>query len=354
MACPPRLDPDRLGRAVAVVRESVQRGEAPAAVLAVANSRETVCCEAFTRPGGDIVAADTIFLLASISKPILATAVLQLAEEGQLVLSEPVARYIPELATPATSSVTAWHLLTHTSGIAEVTWPETVRQRPAVAVGLDPARRMPLRFVPGARFAYSTLSFYLLAELITRLGGQPYPEYLRERIFAPLAMADTSFDPRAAGARVAPVHGIDPDGALGDEEAVRYFISLAMPGAGLWSTAADLVAFGQAMLNDGQRGDGRLLSPPFMELMTRDHTGSIATTTKDEPSTHYGLGWYKRSLEGWLPGSPRVFEHGGATGCRLWIDPDWDLVYVYLTNGFNLDSHAQVAALQAVYGAFVG
>jgi len=352
MAGPPRLDPDRLRRAVAVARGGVERGEAPAAVLAVADGRDTLCCEALTRPGGDVVAPDTIFLLTSITKPILATAVLQLAEAGRLVLSEPVARYIPGWATPVTSAVTAWHLLTHTSGIAEVTWPETVRQRPAVAVGLEPACRMPLRSAPGTRFAYSTLSFYLLAELITRLGGRPYPEYLQEHIFAPLGMADTSFDPRAAGPRVAPVHGIDPDGTLGDEQALRYFISLAMPGAGLWSTAADLVAFGQTLLNGGRRGDTRLLSPPFIELMTRDQTAGVPTAEGASPA-HYGLGWFKRSLEGRLPGSPRVFEHDGATGTRLWIDPDYDLVYVYLTNGFNLDNPTQVAALQAVYGAFV-
>src|SRR5690348_14640805 len=112
----------QLDRAFAVVDEAVQSGALPCGVLAVATGREIVRCEAFTRPGGDQVTPDHIFLLASISKPIVATAIMQLVGEGRLALSDLVSWHIPEFAQPGKPPVTVWNLLTHTSGMEEAAW----------------------------------------------------------------------------------------------------------------------------------------------------------------------------------------------------------------------------------------
>lgn len=347
-----RFHEGRLQVAFDRVSQAVERGEVPAAVLAVATGRSVVRCQAFSRPGGDQVRVDTIFALASISKPITATAVMQLVEDGLLVLSDPLTRYIPEFAQAGKPTVTAWHLLTHSSGMEEVGWWEALGMARAPAQAyLQAACRSVLHFVPGTRYEYNTLSFFLLAELVTRLSGVPFPEYLARRVLHPLGMVDTSFDPGPDNPRAAPVRSLDPDPHHA-EQAIRTFFLLGAPGGGLWSTAADLVAFGQAYLNGGRRGDFQLLAPATIELMTREHTMGLFELVEGQlRPAHYGLGWGKGSLSGHLPGSPRVFEHSGATGTLLWIDPDWDLVCVFLTNLFGCPDHVRKSALQAVYSA---
>lgn len=352
------IDPTRLQAAFDRVAEGVEQGRAPAAVLAVSTGRELVRCEAFSRPDGDRVMTDSVFLLASISKPIVATAVLRLVAEGKLVLSAPITRYIPEFAPRGASgapAVTAWHLLTHTSGIDETSWPDALRERTHPIPRFDVACRRSLLFEPGAHMSYSTLSYELLAALITRLSGRPYQEYLRACVFAPLGMADTSYDPRPLGERVAPVHGLDGDGLANPIAARDYYISRQIAGAGLWGSAADLVAFGQAYLRDARDVSGapHLLPPAYIGLMTREHTAGLVTLTNGRPvPAHYALAWRKSSLNGEWPGSPRVFEHDGAAGGLLWIDPAWNLVFVFLTNNLGAaDVYLPQGALQAVYGA---
>lgn len=351
MPSPVRIDLARLDRAFDRTREAVERQELPSAVLAVANSREIVRCEACSRPGGDQVRTDTIYLLASISKPITATAVMQLVEEGLLVLYHPISRYIPEFAQPGKLSANPWHLLTHTSGMEEQAYMQLLISGQAPGLSpLEAACRSWLRFPPGSRYEYCTLSFYILAELVARLSGRPFEECLRQRVLDPLGMTDTALRPTDE-TRAVWAQNLDPDPERA-RTGIRNWVSMAMPGGGLWSTAADLVAFGQAYLNGGRHGDYQLLAPATIEWMTREHTTGLVEMVEGRPQpAHYGLGWGKSSLNSTRPGSPRAFEHGGATGTLLWIDPDWDLVFVFLTNHFGLDDHARQGALQAVYGA---
>jgi CubicO group peptidase (beta-lactamase class C family) len=343
-----KLNAKRLQTAFDRVNESVQKGELHCGVLAVANRHETIRCEAFTRPDGDQVKQDSIFLLASISKPITATAVMQLVERGLLVLHAPLTRYLPEFAQPLKLPVTTWNLLTHTSGMEEGAWDAALNEAQAPQSAWFPAAcKSGLHFVPGTRYEYCTLTFHVLGELLARLGGMPYPEYLYKNVFEPLGMTDTSFDPGPAKQdREVRVYG-----DIGTS--IAHFKSRQNPGGGLWSTAADLIAFGQAYLNGGKLGDFHLLSPATIEWMTHDHVAGLIKIREGQPQpAHYGLGWGKSTLDNTLPGSARVFEHGGATGTLLWIDPDYDLLYVFLTNHWGMETHIQHAALQAVYRAF--
>lgn len=122
-----------------------------------------------------------------------------------------------------------------------------------------------------------------------------------------------------------------------------------MPGAGLWSTAGDLIRFGQALL----RRDPALLPPPYVELMSRDQTRGLHAPGVVPRPQHQTLGWRKGKVDGQdvLPASPAVTEHDGATGGQLWLDPARDLVFVYLTNRFGADPGVRQRALQVVYSA---
>jgi CubicO group peptidase (beta-lactamase class C family) len=161
-------------------------------------------------------------------------------------------------------------------------------------------------------------------------------------------MQDTSFDPGPSKQdRAVPVHGDIHTG-----ESLDYFKTTLNPGGGLWSTAADLIAFGQMYLNRGVRGDFRLLSPVTIDWMTRNHVPGLTQLIEGRPQpAYYGLGWGKTTLFNMMPGSAHVHEHGGATGTLLWIDPDYDLIHVFLTNHWAMEWHIQQAALQAVYAA---
>jgi CubicO group peptidase (beta-lactamase class C family) len=341
-----QIDAERLERAFAMVKAAVQAAEVPTGLLAVATGGETVRVEAFSRSGGDVIGPDHIFLLASITKPILATAVLQLAEDGLLLLSDPLTRYLPEFAQPGKPTVTPWHLLTHTSGLEEQAWIDALGfARVPAPTYVGAACRSSLHFLPGTRFEYCTLSYTLLAEVITRLTGQPYADVLRTRILEPLGMEDTSFDPGPAkAARTAITHGT--------EDWIDYYKTLQVPGGGLWGTAADLVRFGQAFLNGGRRGDYQLLAPATIDWMTRDHVAGLPELVEGQARpAHYGLGWRKPTLDGLLPGSPAVISHGGAGGTQLWIDPEWDLVVVFFTNQWGIETPVPFRAIQAVYSA---
>jgi CubicO group peptidase (beta-lactamase class C family) len=338
------FDMQRIERAGAIADEAVRSGSHPCALVAVANSTETIWTH--LAPGADEVGRNSIFLLASITKPIIATAIMRLVEEGRLLLRLPVAHYIPEFGAYGKQHVTTWHLLTHTSGIEEARWLEELHSQDLTAADyLDAACRSYLHFEPGTRCEYCSLSFSLLGELISRLGGQPYPNYLREQIFTPLAMRDTAFRPLDTR-RAAPVYDI------GEPEALERFCKLEVPGGGLWSSADDLIAFGQAFLGGGRRGGYRLLGPAALELMTNNHTPGMVELIDGRPQPfNYGLGWGKPHSDGHVLASPRAYGHGGVTGTYLWIDPAWNMVCVFLTNRWGLETDTARRVLNAVYGA---
>lgn len=364
------IDPLRLEPAYRFMRDQTRTRAIPGAVLAVADPSGIVRCEAAGREsGGDKVTPESLFWIASITKPIFATAVLQLVERGLLALDEPVARHLPEFAPPSApgggpggESVTPWHLLTHTAGLTDAGREVLERQRPDRQALYRLMCTRPLLFPPGSSYAYASDSFYVLGELIRRLTSTDYPEYLRQGIFEVLGMRHTGFDPRQLDGRPAPVRGLGLPRLLGPV-AVRYVAALAQPGGGLWSNAADLVRFGLAMLGGGRLGDRAVLAPSLVELMTSEQTAGIAPSA-DPPgigaradaagAVKYGLGW---AVAGPDPtrtpatASPRSFGHGGATGGYIWIDPAHELVIVFLMNRWADESGAALRAIDAVYAA---
>jgi CubicO group peptidase (beta-lactamase class C family) len=348
------IDTSRLHYAVAAAEAAVRDSGYPSAVIAAANAEKTFLTHVATHPERATAALDSIFLLASISKPIVATAIMRLVEQGRLTLADPVVKYIPEFETFGKGAVTIWHLLTHTSGLDESGWWREILFDRRASAGdlLQIAYKSALRYAPGTRYEYNTLTFALLGELIARLSGLTYSEYLHQEIFEPLGMHDTSFAPQGEQqARAMPIYSAqnEPD----FESKIAYFISTAAPGGGLWSTTADLVAFGQALLRGGSSNGYHLLSPASIAMMTRLHTPGM-TETRDDGSVVpalYGLGWGKPAPDDSILAAPSAFSHGGVTGTLLLIDPEWELVFVFLTNSWGIDARGPDMVANAIYGA---
>ncbi len=341
-----RLRPPDFQRASEVVREGIAAGDADLAVLAVANSRSLMHIETAAPAGRESeVAENSIFLLASISKPFMGVAVAQLVQEGRLLYSDSVARYVPEFGRQGKEKVTVWHLLTHTSGLSETA------SHPAWIAGAGPAGHLqaaldsPLEFVPGSAYQYCNPSFWVLAEIVTRVSGRDYKDYLQERICAPLGLSDTGFVLSEEQRRRLALVDIDPQvtGFTFD-----YFIPLALPAGGVCSTAAELTRFGQAMLKAVKGEKNPILSPAAARTITSLHTAGLVEAGGVRPAT-YGLGWAKAGLDAGLRAGGTGFGHGGATATLLWVEPERDLVFVFLTNVWK-ENRVGRLALNAVLG----
>jgi CubicO group peptidase (beta-lactamase class C family) len=361
MSGQPKLEPAALDAAFARAAEQVADGTAPFVVLAVANREGLVRAEAFAGPAAPGLDVDAICLLASITKPFVATGIMQLVAEGHVGLTDGIEVYVPEFAAPGKPQVTVWHLLSQTSGVADFDLEGLLRSRAGRADLVRMAATAPIGFVPGSRYEYVSSTFDLLAAVIEHVTGETLGAYLRRTVWGPLGMADTTFDPWDRRARVAPFAIALPAGSprpwLPDdrtEDELRAFGAMELAGAGLFSNARDLVRFGRAMLRGGELDGARILAPVFVELMTREQTtDGIGSAADPLLAEHYALGWGKPHPRT-SPASPSAFGHGGATGTRLWIDPRRDLVVVYLTGVWGYPARPIDMALQAVYAALPG
>ena len=358
-----------LREAMALTDSLVADGSLPCAVVGVANAAGTLAIHAVPGPADPRVAADSVFFLASLTKPVVATAMMQLVDEGRLDLHVPIGRYVPGYVGGLRDRVTAWHVLTHTSGIPDVGLEHVARGRPSFQTMLGRVRDEMPTFEPGSRYSYASNSFYLLAAALTTLTGIPFPDALRRRVLAPLGMIDTSFDPRPRRARVQQVHGVRVDNFVAREFMVRFLASATLPGGGLFGPAEDLLRFGRSLLPRSDGGDvPRMLSQAAIDEMTREQTLGLREyvddgTTRDP---RYALGWHtpgpdlaeqgqppEVEVSGVrLPASPRSFTHAGASGTRLSVDPDRGLVFVLLSNQWSGSSVPAFEILAAVYRAW--
>jgi len=387
-----------LSRAFDPAAAAVNDGTLPSAVIGVSDGHGTRALVAHPGPRDRGVTTESVYFLASVTKPIVATAVMQLVDEGRLDLHAPIARYVPEWRGPARDAVTAWHVLTHTAGIIDVRQELLLRERPSYRGMLERICAADLQSVPGERYAYASDSFYLLAEAISRLTGMPFAEALGRRLLEPLGMTDTTFDPRPRRSRVAAVHGVPLGNPLVRELVLRFLAKATLPGGGLFGTAEDLLRFGRALLPRDSGPGPRVLSQAAIETMTSEQTAGILEIHPDGATRdpHYALGWRKPGARGTTPGdagawtgiaqgaadaaagtpddidgaqnaeaardaetsdsivpaSPGTFHHGGASGTRLWVDPERQLVFVFLSNQWAVTDAPMFATLREVYRAW--
>ena len=258
-----------------LARAQVEAGTVPFAILGVAGADGVVRLEAFGEPGGRRIGTDAVCQLASITKSITAIGVLQLVEAGTITLEQAINGWAPALVNEAWAPITAWHVLTHTTGIDDVDLESILRHGQGRDDLLRHLRAKSQVEPPGSRFHYVSFTFDLLVEAIALRTGEPYEAALRRRVLEPLGMAATTFDPAADGLadRVAPLAMALPDGTFADDPGLlAAYAALHLAGGGLWSSAEDLLRLGRAMLRRGELDGTRVLSPAYVDLMTREVT----------------------------------------------------------------------------------
>jgi CubicO group peptidase (beta-lactamase class C family) len=369
------LSPAGLDRFRAVLAAAVGRGEVPGLVALVHRRGEThVAALGTMAAGGDApMRRDTIFRIASLTKPITAAAAMILVEECRLRLDDPVDDLLPELAdrrvlrsvdgplddtVPAERSITVRDLLTFRLGIGAVFAPpgSLPIQRAMAETGVDRGPdgpscgpdewikrlgALPLIHQPGTRWMYHT-GADVLGVLIARAADRPFDEFLRERVFEPLGMTDTGFHlPAAKLDRIPVSYTTDPDsGALVSRDGPREGAWDRPPvfasgggGPSLLSTADDYLAFCRMLLNNGRHDGGRILSRPAVELMTTDHLTPAQKAGNEVflGSGGWGFGVAVDARRDDLATKSGRFGWTGGLGTTAYTDPAEDMVGVLLT-----------------------
>jgi CubicO group peptidase (beta-lactamase class C family) len=351
----PRFDKGRLDAAFAVLGRRVAEKRVPATVVAVAGPTGQPRAAAFGVGGeGEPITFAHRFSVASVTKPIVATAVMQAIEEGLLALETPIVERLPRFTPPSpgggnSGEITIRHLLNHTSGVVDPPLIPDPRRTADAIIGEISAN--PLEFPPGSAYHYASDTFLLLAEIVRLADAtETFAESLRRRVLTPLEMSATSFRATESGQPSAPVGMI----GLSDMQLAaygRWFEPLEHPGGGVWSTVGDLIRFGQAMLNGGSLGGVRVLRPESVALMTSDQTAGLLQPGDPPSPVHYGLGWDKSTINERLPGSPSAYDHAGSSGSRIWVDPEAGVVFVMVAGLWLTGGELSDEVLARVYDA---
>ena len=372
-----------LARLSSALRAEIERGRVPGAVALIARRGCIGYFEGFGRrdPAADApMATDSIFRIYSMTKPIVSVAVMMLWEEGRLLLSDPIGKFLAELAdlkvagapdgsepVAAARPITIQDLLRHTSGLTyefrgsgpihkQYTAARIYRRDQSNADQVATLSKIPLLHQPGTVWEYGR-STDVLGRLIEVLSGLSLGEFLQRRIFTPLGMIDTGFYvPEHSLARLAEAFDKDPDSGGGVQLIkVRDKPEFESGGGGLVSTASDYARFLQMMLNRGKFDGVRYLSRKTIEFMTADHLGSI-TGAADLllPGYGFGLGFAVRLEPGIspVPGSVGQYFWGGLAGTTFWVDPLEELFAIMLIQAPGQRDYFRTLFRDMVYAAF--
>ena len=358
------LSSTKLAEATDALQAHIDGADIAGVVAAVARNGKLVYVEALgrrDRESSDPMREDAIFRLYSMTRPITSTAVMVLWEEGKFQLDDPISQYLPQFAAqrvfvdarapdmsqtrPRNGDITVRHLLTHTSGVGSRSSPiyraEQVRLRSMTLPQMvDNAARVPLFEDPGTRFRYG-ISTTMLGRLIEIWSGQPFEQFLRERVLDPLGMTDTVFwaDGERAD-RLATVYRLDD----GSGELYPYAIedvpfterpTLIEGGVGLLSSVMDYVRFSQMFLNAGELNGRRVLRPDTVALMTRNHVPDSVLPLGARgymAGSGWGLGFnvVLDASDYSFPVGAGEYWWDGSSGTRFSIDPEHGIVTVIM------------------------
>jgi CubicO group peptidase (beta-lactamase class C family) len=318
---------------------------------------------------------DTLFQIMSMTKPVVAVGIMMLAEEGRLAVNDPVEKHLPEfrgqwmvesreadtvkLKKPS-RPITIRDLLTHTSGLRTQPPPglEGLQERMdrPLAEAVAVYSQTPLEFEPGTQWLYSNMGIDTLGRIIEVAAGMKFEEFLERRIFGPLGMKDSFIFPKPEHhERIAQVYAWR-EGKLGLKgypgyggEPMNYRKGAVFsgPSYSLYSTAGDLARFYQMALNGGTFEGKRVLSKESVKVMTGLHTGNIQTG--HNPGTGFGLAWEvtREPLGSLTLQSGGTYGHGGAFGTYGWVDPEKELVGVFLVQGGTSDARNAFVTMAA-------
>lgn len=349
------LDPVRWNQTLATLENWSAAEELPAA--AVIAGRDGLACGPYLfgkqSPGesAPAIREDAIFLIASITKPVVAMAALLLVERGLLSLDDRVQEHLPGFGRNGKIGTTVRHLMTHSSGLPDML-PNNQQLR-AVHAPLtkfvEEIFEVRPDFPPGRGVKYQSMGFCILGEIIHRLSGMPCGEFVRRELFEPLGMHDTAlgapeswFDPGdGSEPRTARIVEIEPPEQYGAESDwgwnSHYWRTLGAPWGGLLTTPLDLAQFARMMAGEGRFGERQILSRATVAAATRNQLAAMREVPEiDRRTRPWGLGWRLNWPDhsanfGDLLG-PRTYGHWGATGTVLWVDPAQKTWAVLLTS----------------------
>lgn len=370
VSAPSRFDRQKLADVPRAIQEFVEKHEIAGAVTLVETRDGVIAVDAVGK--ADIekdlpMKDDTIFWIASMTKPLTAAAVLVLQDEGKLSIDDPIGKYVPELAHLKTAdgnepTITLKHLLTHTSGMVGEAPDDALRQATTLADLMPIYAKYPLNFEPGTKWAYCQSGINTLGRIVEIVSARPFADFLRERFFEPLGMKDTTFylseeqKPRLATSYKLAEGKLAPANVFllqGHEPTSRRRYPAA--NGGLFSTAPDYGRFCRMLLNDGTLDGKHYLNPQTARQMRTIQTGDIRTGFT--PGNGWGLGvCVVRQPQGVSEMlSPGSFGHGGAYGTQAWIDPVKGAAYVLMVQRADFpnsdDSPVRKAFQQAAAGA---
>ena len=340
----------------AAMQEMVDKQEIAGAVTAVVTVDRTLHLESTGHAdlaSHRAMTPDTLFWIASMTKPVTGVAIMMLQDDGKLKLSDPVANYIPEFAglkSPSgqPANLTIIQILTHTSGLGEASGPAA--QSANTLADLVPfwlAAKM--QFEPGTQWKYCQSGINLAGRIVEVVSGLSFNAFLQQRLFDPLGMTDTTFYPtKAQRARLATAYAKNKDVGLVPVPPRAGFGAPEYPpqgNGGLFSTPQDYARFCQLLLGQGTVGSQRLLSQAAVKSLASIHTGEIPTgffQTEQwgKRGANYGWGVGTCILRTPHPGhgemlSPGSYGHGGAWGTQAWIDPVKGVAYLLFVQRSN-------------------
>jgi len=355
--CPALANDPTLPGIGAAMDELIAQSEIAGAVTVVVDKSQVLHLEstgfadvAAKRP----MTPETLFWIASMTKPITGTAILMLQDEGKLNVADPVVKYLPEFARLKTPSgkpanLTITQILTHTSGLGEAGGPEA--QKAETLADLVPLwLATPMQFEPGEKWQYCQSGINAAARIVEVVSGMTFDTFLQERLFDPLGMKDTTFYPmEELGSRLVTAYAKNREtGRLQPVPPRNDFGRRDRPpqgNGGLFSTGLDYARFCQMLLNGGSFAGRRYLSPAAMELLMTPQTGDLPTGFFQDPTrggygANYGWGIGTCILRAPHEGvasmlSPGSFGHGGAWGTQAWIDPVRGVAYILMVQRSN-------------------
>jgi CubicO group peptidase (beta-lactamase class C family) len=340
------VDPSRWRLVEALARELTDTDRLPALSLCVVRRNRFIGPLAFGRrrlaDREATLKANDRFVVASLTKPIIAMAVLRLVEQGRLALNDRVSELVPEYRDASKRATTIRHLLTHTSGLPDAL-PNNLELRRAYAPLSEFVRGacdIPLDFPPGRGVQYQSLGYALLGEVIQRVSGQPCGQFLKDQFFDPLAMHSTSLGPLEPDLPT-PIAEIRVPAEMKDGDDWNwnspYWRQLGAPWGGLISTAADLARYAAMMLSHGTLDRQRVLSPATVASATRNQLESFHDLPEADRRTRaWGYGWrhnwlaHPACFSDLLP--PYVYGHWGATGTLFWLHAETRTAAILLSS----------------------
>lgn len=343
------LDADRLNDAYTLLDKWTRGVDAPipGGAILVGRKGKIVAPRFFGKQGPEAKAEpirkDGMFLLASISKPLTYLGAMKLVERGLLNLSDPVTRYIPEFAANHKEETLVLHLFTHTSGMPDMVPnnAELRKKHAPLKTFIEGAIAAQPLFPPGTDYSYQSMGTLVVAELIQRISKMSIRDYLKQEVFEPLGMESTALGSRGLE-RERLVRVQVPDYQIGSDFGwnSKYWQEFGAPWGGVFSSPEEFARICQLLLNQGELGGVRLLSPATVQAMTTNRF-SIQPNLPEEirRARPWGLGWrlnHPGTSSSWGDVlGPRVFGHTGATGTMCWIDPDREGFCLLFTSGIR-------------------